>query len=109
MSENEILFGVQLDEDNAVIAAKTPDEKFLLACRTAGVDGGAKFTPAQAAALGLSLLARNLDAAMALSATSDPAAVVELGLALLAPHQGKLAEYREHARMAAALPPGTTH
>lgn len=109
MSENEILFGVKLDDRNVVMAAKTPDEKFLLVCRTAGVDGGAKFEPEQAAGLGLSLLARNLDAAAALSAASDPDLMVELAMRLLEPHPAALDAYREHARMAAALPPGTTH
>lgn len=105
----EVLFGVKLDDDNIVTAAKTEDGTFVLICRTGGVDGGAKFTAEQAAGLGLALLARNLDGAAALSAASDPDLMVNLAIRILEPHPSALEQHRDEALAMAALPPGAMH
>lgn len=109
MDDDVILFGVRLDDENILVATKTADGRFLLGCRTAGVDGGGRLSAEQAAGLGLALLARNLDAAAVLSAGSQPDLMVELAMRILSPHPDALAAYRDHARLAAALPQGVTH
>lgn len=106
---DEILFATKIDDENIVMAAKAADGKFVLVCRTDGVDNGAKLTAEQAAALGLALLAVNLDAAAALSAVSDPNTMIGLAMRILEPHPSALAQHCGDERAMAALPPGVTH
>ena len=102
MNADEILFGLKLDDDNSVVAAKAADGRFLLCCKTAGVDGGGWLTAEQAAGLGLALLAHNLEAAGAVAAASDPESTIELALQLLAAQPEALVARRDLERLLAA-------